>query len=214
MYHLRPRELIASLDVELFGPNPLQHSMASIGIALFQGRQLLDTFSVNLAERKGTERHPQTMRGFWDRHPALLTEVTTNVIEPSVAMNRIAEWLMYWYSHGFKVSWVAKPACVDWGFFKSYFDTFVTVECPPLTHYCHDMAAMLRTVCLLHPQLTNHRITEALCHGRRVTHRALDDALAQGFVFVELNYVLEQGLPLLPYLKEKTESVPDTHKKT
>ena len=59
----------ASFDIEANGTNPLQHSMLSLGIALYTDTRLLDVFYVKISPQVGSVEDVNTMQNFWAKHP-------------------------------------------------------------------------------------------------------------------------------------------------
>jgi hypothetical protein len=77
----RKPSAFASFDVELNGQNPLQHSMLSIGVALFvEHVGLVDRFYRNIKARPGTMCDPKTMENFWRFYPAQWEMVNQNQV--------------------------------------------------------------------------------------------------------------------------------------
>lgn len=167
----------------------MQNSMRSIGLALFVEKLgKVDSLYMNLLPRTGLVPNVKTMRGFWDRYPEQWRQVNQNPLEPSAAMAMLATWLR---RHGqvYKLKWVARPACVDWMWLKCYYETFGPADKPDVGYYCHCLDSMLRAYFLLHPVLDKKAVLRKLGNDLPYTHHALDDAVYQGTIYMNLRKI-------------------------
>ncbi len=186
-----------SFDVEVDGPHPLAHSMRSIGIALYTERDgLLDTFYVHLkpqVDHQGTpfEPDPDTMRFFWNLRPEEWAHVNTDALEPREAMGRLADW-MRTHQTRFTLKWVAKPSNCDWMWLKPYYEQYGPPDRPKLGHYCHDLSSLLRAYEIGHNIVDKKAWMNSLSNNAPYTHNALDDAICQGNMYMNLRKLLPQ----------------------
>lgn len=180
-----------SFDVEMDGPNPMQHSLRSIGLALFvESGALIDRLYMNVLPREGHAPHPKTMRDFWERHPEQWRLVNQNALRPEQAMATLAQWLRR-HSEFYTLKWVARPACVDWMWLKCYYETFGPAQKPELGYYCHCLATMLRTYFLVYPTRDKKAKMSELSGNLPYNHNAMDDAVCQGAMYMSLRKILE-----------------------
>ncbi len=186
-----------SFDVEYDGTNPLQHSMRSIGIALFTEKEgYMERFYQNILPQ--VDDHgipfppdPENFKNFWAIRPQLWQNIQMNAVTPAEAMTRLATWLRGFSQ--FRFVWVAKPANCDWMWLKPYYEKYGPVNKPSIGHYCHDLSALLRAYCLMHHIVRDEdrkRFTDNLAGGASYTHRADDDAVCQGHIYMNLRKLL------------------------
>lgn len=181
-----------SFDVEMDGTNPMQNSLRSIGLALFvENVGLVDTLYMNILPRDSTSPNPKTMRDFWDRHPDQWKKVNEQPLTPEAAMVELTHWLK---GHGqtYTLKWVARPACVDWMWLKCYYETFGPRDKPDLGYYCHCLATMLRTYFLVYPVRDKKPVMAELSANLPYNHNALDDAICQGTIYMNLRKIFNQ----------------------
>ena len=190
-YRVAPAAYV-SLDVELDGPNPFLNSMRSIGLALFvEGEGLVDKFYRNLQPREHTSPDPQTMRNFWDHHPQQWRIVNENTVTPQDAMAALSSWLHH-HNRTYELKWVAKPACVDWMWFNAYYRTYGPPDQLDVGHHCHCLATMLRTYFLVYPVRNKKPVMVQLSENLPYNHNALDDAVCQGTIYMNLRKIFNQ----------------------
>jgi hypothetical protein len=174
------------------GTNPMQNSMRSIGLALFvENRGLVDTLYVNILPRDGLLPNTKTMREFWDHHAEQWKALAENAVLPEQAMLTVAEWITK-HSKSYSLKWVARPACVDWMWLKCYYETFGPSEKPDIGYYCHCLSSMLRTYFLVYPVRDKKPIMTQLSENVPYNHNALDDAICQGTIYMNLRKIFNQ----------------------
>jgi hypothetical protein len=210
-------EAFCSFDVELDGTNPLEHSMRSIGIGLFveskgeskdktvnpnQTFSLIDTFYKTLQPQEhanGTAFKPDSniMCDFWNQHPEQWKAVNTLTQTPKTIMFLLARWLEK-YQKLYTIKWVASPANCDWMWLKSYYERYGPAKKPSLGHYCHDLSSLLRAYMLCHNIKDKTAFMQNLSENSPYTHHALDDAICQGKIYMNLRFLLRKGQQHLP----------------
>jgi hypothetical protein len=185
----RKPSAFASFDVELNGQNPLQHSMLSIGVALFvEHVGLVDRFYRNIKARPGTTCDQKTMENFWRLHPAQWEKVNTNQVTHEEAMSELSKWIAI-HSKTYRLKWVAKPSCVDWMWLKCYYDTYGPEDKLDLGHYCDCLGTMLKTYFFLYPSRDKKDCVAKLANHLPYTHDALEDAIYQGTIYMNLRKI-------------------------
>lgn len=199
-----------SIDGEFDGTNPLQHNMRSIGLALFTDRAgCIDQFYQNIlpqtdAQGQAFPPDPLTMQNFWNQRPDLWSAVQDGAVTPQVAMSNLAAWLSK--HNKFRFLFVAKPAACDWMWFKCYYEKYGPPDKPDIGYYCHDLSALLRAYFLTHNivgSTDQARFVAALSGGAPYTHRADEDALYQGYMYMNLRRLLTQRCSQSVTLTEK-----------
>lgn len=190
----RPTEVFASLDIETDGPHPLEHSLLSIGVSVFNENEERprDEFYVNLVPRRfGTMT--EECKKFWSENPASYQALLHDQQEPQRAMKQLSDFL---YRQNAKIVWVASPACFDWMFFKTYYESFGPTNKYAIGFYCHDLISLLRTYSLLKGPGVK-KLRENLASGLVPSHHALEDARYQGTIYINLRRLLNanQYLP-------------------
>ena len=101
--------LFASFDVETDGNNPMQHSMRSIGIVLFDAlHRIVGTFHYNLLPQDNATVDPKCFANFWAIRPRLWEAVRQNAKSPEWVMTRLSRWLV---SHRWRGVWIDYQLC-------------------------------------------------------------------------------------------------------
>jgi DNA polymerase III alpha subunit (gram-positive type) len=187
-------DIYASFDVETDGNNPIQHSLRSIGIALFVDRNTepIDTFYVTVEPRKDTEVEDRCMTDFWDKHPEQWKEVNENTVTPTEAMKLLSDWL---FSHSGKycIKWVASPANFDWMFLKCYYENYGPQTKYDIGFFCHDLSSLTRAYIISHNIGDKKFFMNRLAGNCKYTHQALDDAVCQGVMYINLRQLLSES---------------------
>lgn len=188
------KTLFASFDCELDGTNPMQHSMRSIGVAIFEDHNVrpLRTFYATLKPQVDACVNPHTMSAFWDRFPKQWEEVNTNTIEIADAMSQFSDFLKSCSGtqHN-KIIFVASPANQDWMFLKCYYEKYGPVEKYDIGFFCHDLASMLRTYIRMCRIANEEAFKHSLAGNNIYDHTALHDAIYQGVMYVKLRILLD-----------------------
>ena len=175
-------EIYVSTDIEADGPVPGPHNMLSVGSAAFSADgKLLDKFSINLKEMPGTRMDPNTKK-FWERFPEAYEETRKNAVDPKDAMDRYVKWLNKLPG---RPIFVAYPAGFDFTFVYWYLVKFTGV-CPfgqsALDVKTYGMALMNKEFRASVKKNMPKRWFPKLPH----THVALDDAIEQGYLFINM----------------------------
>jgi hypothetical protein len=180
-------EIYVSTDVESDGPIPGPHSMLSFASAAYRAdKMLLGTFTANLELLPGAAGDPATMR-WWGQHPEAWEATRRDLESPERAMPRYAAWLKALPA---RPVFVAYPAGFDFLFVYWYLIRFAGES--PFSHSALDIKtfAMALLRCDFRDAVKRNmprRWFDPLPH----THVALDDAIEQGALF--LNMLRERG---------------------
>lgn len=185
------KPIYISVDIEADGPIPGPNSMLSIGAAAFQAesRKPLSTFTANLERLPGAMPDPDTM-DWWDKQPDAWAEATRDPKNPAVAMRKFVEWL-----EGLpgKPTFVGYPASYDQMWAHWYAIRFVGRD--PLGFSGIDIKTMASTLlCRPFREVSKRSMPKEWFRGcPKHTHKALDDAIGQGIMFINMLAVLRGG---------------------
>jgi hypothetical protein len=199
-------ELYVSLDIEADGPCPGLFSMLSFGMAAFTiEKVLVGTLSRNLKELDGAGVDDRTMT--WWRTPenlAAYRQARLDPVEPRVAMVECRAWLEELRSFGRPVICGA-PSGFDFTFLYYYFQRELGES--PVGFASLDLRSYAAAVLKRQYRLVGKNsfppdwIDEGLPH----THIALDDAIEQGCILVNM---LRANLDLPPIKGYLTNAPP------
>lgn len=190
------RELFASLDVEVKGPNPLRHHLSSIGVAVLDiEKNLYATFAVNIADWPNRTADPETMAWFQRECPEALAAMNVDPVPAPLALGAFAEWWRYLRKIGnpaiaaapvgFDVVWLA-VAC------------FEVLGSTPFYRPCLDIRSTVSGHLGL-PYLEEagkSSVPREYFDDLPHTHVAWEDALEQGCYAVNVTRA-SRGLPLI-----------------
>ncbi|HEX5741912.1 MAG TPA: exonuclease [Pilimelia sp.] len=172
-------EIYVSTDVETDGPIPGPHSMLSFASAAYTaGKDLVGTFSANLATLPGADGHPDTM-AWWATQPAAWAACRADPDDPAAAMARYREWLSRLPG---RPVFVGYPAAFDFMFVYWYLIRFTGSS--PFSHAALDIKTYAMAVLG-----SDYRATVKRAMPRNWfddiphSHVALDDAREQGALF-------------------------------
>lgn len=184
-------EIYISTDIETDGPIPGLFSMLSFASAAFiieknpetgiLKKNLVDSFSANITTLPDATTDPDTM-DFWSRFPEAWAFATENPELPEVIMPKYCDWLKT--LEGTPI-FVAYPLGFDFTFIYWYLQKFVGES--PFKHHGLDMrsyamGALKRNYGKSGKQNMPEHWFDDLPH----THKALDDAIAQGALFCNM----------------------------
>lgn len=175
-------EIYVSTDVETDGRIPGPHSMLSFGsVALdLDGRQH-GSFAANLVLLDGAVPDPETAQ-FWAQHPAAYEATRIDTKLPEDVMSKYADWLDA--LPGSPV-FVGYPAAWDFMFIYWYLIRFAGRS--PFSHSALDIKTLAMAM-LKQPyrESTKRSMPKSWFPRLPHTHIALDDALEQGLLFVNM----------------------------
>lgn len=166
---------IISVDIESAGPIPSQYALLSIGACTLT--RPLQTFYVELVPDKD-KADLQALQV----HGLELEQLRQNGLPPADAMRRFADWLLDILPPGQKPIMLAFNAPFDWMFIDDYFIRYLGTN--PFGHSAIDIKAVYLGATGKSWQETSGVYLHARYHdGSKLTHNALDDAVAQGEIF-------------------------------
>ena len=185
MWPLADDECYISIDLEADGPAPGLNSMLSLGAGAFAGDgTLADTFSANLETLPEAREDPKTMR-WWAKQPEAWAACRAQTQEPKQAMRSFNTWVQIHAKTVGTPVMVAYPAAFDTMWVQWYLHRFVGDD--PFRRRAIDvktlaMVAMgkgYRTA--VKARMPRHWHAVA-----RHTHVAVDDAIEQGELFMNI----------------------------
>jgi DNA polymerase III alpha subunit (gram-positive type) len=174
-------ETYVSVDVETDGPIPGEHSMLSFGAAAFSDGQMIGTFEANLDLLPKAIGHPETL-AWWQQNQAAYEATRVNTQPPKAALTRFVEWVEKMPG---KPVFVAYPAGFDFLFMYWYMIKFVGRS--PFSFSALDIKSYaMAKLDLPYRETTKKNMPRSWFPERPHTHRALDDAIEQGLLFLNM----------------------------
>lgn len=196
------KELYFSFDIEAAGPIPGPNSMLSFGCAAFRAdvddemHKPVATFSANLLQLEGSTPDPDTM-AFWNRNPEAYAACRENPRPPTTTIRQFVGWVHEISKRADRrpVA-VAYPAGYDFTWLYWYMQKFAGES--PFSFACLDIKTLAFAT---RPDwFTDYRaVTKRnfpkswFPKNHKHTHVALDDAIEQGIIFVNIMQELESS---------------------
>ncbi|MCL2089659.1 MAG: hypothetical protein FWH11_00275 [Micrococcales bacterium] len=175
-------EVYVSTDVETDGPIPGPHSMLSFGSAAYLAdKRLVSTFSANLDTLPEATGHPSTM-AWWATQPDAWAAARASTRPPEQVMVEYVAWLEALPG---RPVFVAYPAGFDFMFVYWYLMKFAGRS--PFFHSALDVKTY--AMALLgrgYRESTKRNMPRSWFDPAPHTHVALDDAVEQGALFVNM----------------------------
>ncbi|MBM3230482.1 exonuclease [Candidatus Pacearchaeota archaeon] len=192
------KEIYISTDIEANGPIPGEYSMLSLGsVAIGDDGVILGQFYRKLKTLPNSKEHPQTM-SFWDKNKEAYAEATSNPENPEKVMNDYANWLEdLKKKHNKEIHFLAYPATWDFMFVSWYLIKLVKRYTTnhfldiPLGHAGIDIKSF--SMAQLKKPYSESGTSKMpkrwlIDKGKkgRLAHKAIDDALEQGLLFIRM----------------------------
>lgn len=184
------RDIYISIDIEADGPYPGSFSMLSLGAAAFlpPSREPVATFEVNLKPLHGAGQHPDTM-AWWSGYPDAWEHATKDPITPSYAINNLINWVA-----GLRQLHQADPVMVvypswDYMWVQWYLAKFSPEDRSPFGLGSLDVKtlAMASLKLTRFKEAAKRRFPKRWEEGQpKHTHKAVEDAIGQGVLFVNI----------------------------
>lgn len=197
-------EIYISVDIETDGPIPGANSMLSLGaVALTPDRVQLGTFSINLVTLDGAAPDLATI-AWWAKQPEAWKAARENPLPPVEAMLRFGAWVHYACREArdkdAKPVFVGYPAGFDFLFVYWYLIKLVGES--PFSFSALDIKTYAAAVLGIPYRDVSKRVLERFKEpGLPRTHVAVDDALEQGYLFLNLmaaRNTMAQPTPIEP----------------
>lgn len=180
-------EIYISVDIETDGPIPGANSMLSLGaVALTPNRDQLGVFSINLVELSGSTADENTM-AWWAKQPEAWKAARENPQPPLPAMHRFVAWVkdMCRVAKDAKPVFVGYPAGFDFLFTYWYLIKFLGDS--PFSFSALDIKTYAAAVLGIPYRSVNKQVLKRFQEPNlKHTHVAVDDALEQGYLFLNL----------------------------
>ena len=175
-------EIYVSTDIEADGPIPGPNSMLSFGSAAFRADgTLLVSFSRNLETLVGASGDPDTMR-WWSTQPEAWAEHRKCVMPAEMAMWEYLDWLKGLPG---KPVFVGYPASYDQMFIHWYLIRFTGED--PMGFSGIDIKSYAMALLGTNfKETTKKRMPKSWFSDDPHTHVAVDDAIGQGRLFMNM----------------------------
>ena len=182
-------EKYVSTDVETDGPIPGPYSMLSFGSAAYtEDKERIGTFTGNLRVLPDATTDPDTMR-WWKTQPEAWEACRDNQEEPAFVMGRYVDWVAALPG---KPVFVGCPAGFDFLFMYWYMIRFTGYS--PFSFSAIDVKtyamAMLNKP---YRQCVKRSYPKRWFDDTPHTHVALDDAIEQGALFINMLWEQKNG---------------------
>jgi hypothetical protein len=183
---MEKREIYFSVDIEANGPIPAEFSMLSFGAAAYLDTgYYIGSFERNLFPLDGAKEDPTTME-WWATQPEAWELCQKNQVKPETAMRDFAVWIEELEdSYNGQAVFLSYPAGFDFTFIYWYFVKFTGKS--PFSFAALDIKsyamAMLDTS---FRESTKRNYPNRWKSKRRHTHEAIEDALGQGELFMNM----------------------------
>ncbi len=184
------KTLFVSLDAEFDGTNVIRNSMRSLAAAIFEENNTvpLGTFYVTLKPQSNAAPDPTTISEFWCKHPQQWKEVNTNNLEIVDAIRNFSDFLHSFAQH--KLIFVSSAVSADWTWLKIYMDKYGPQDAFNIGFYCHCLSSELRMYMHLSGIQNESEFKRSLSEEKVYDHHALNDAIHQGVLYVNLRMLV------------------------
>lgn len=182
--------IYVSIDIEADGPIPGINSMLSLGAAAFRlgSRTPIATFECNLHPLPEATPDPDTLK-WWATQPDAFQYVTQNQQDPAEAMQAFKAWLQALpCPPRERPTFVGYPATYDFMFTYWYMVRFTGFPVPFGFSGLDIKTLAAAKLGVEYHQATKRNMPQKWFEGSPPhTHKALDDALGQGILFININ---------------------------
>jgi len=188
-------EIYFSVDIEADGPCPGMNSMLSLGCAAFaHDGTRLDTFSANLAPLPESKPHPVTESWWAAQPPEVFDACRLEPEPPGEVMRRFAEWVVETCAGALPV-FVAWPVAFDFPFIDHYLRRFTGTN--PFGYKALDVQSLAMGALgeARYRRIVKSRLPPNWLPACPHTHVALDDAIEQGELFMNVYRFVVQRQP-------------------
>ncbi len=175
-------EIYISTDIETDGPNIFRNSMLSFGSAAYSdSKRLMSTFEANLYPLSDHFGDEKTME-WWKTQPEAWRYLQLNRQSPGIAMPKYLQWIK---SLPGKPVFVAYPAGFDFNWIYNYLIEFANES--PFSFSALDIKTYAMAI-LREPYraCTKKNFPRDWFDKLPHTHKALDDAIEQGAMFINM----------------------------
>lgn len=180
------KEIYFSIDIETDGPIPAENSMLSIGVAAFRpDGTLVGTYSANLDTLPGAHQNSSTM-AFWAKNQEAWNACRENTKDPKVIMIEFTNWVKeICKNERSKPVAVCYPAGFDFTFIQYYTVKFASYNI--FSFSCIDIKTFAMAVLgINYKNIVKNNFPKRWFSKRPHTHIAIDDAIEQGELFINI----------------------------
>jgi len=185
-------EIYISVDIEADGPIPGVNSMLSLGAAAFtEDGEMIGTFSTNLETLEGATSDPDTM-AWWAKQPAAWESNREDLRHPATAIGSFVLWIqevcrLRAGQSTMRPVFVGYPAGFDFTFVYWYLIKFMGPGKSPFSFNALDVKSFAMAVmgCRFR-DVGKRAMAEFMPKDKPHTHIAVDDAIEQGHMFMNL----------------------------
>lgn len=190
------RTIFLSIDIEADGKIPFKNSMLSFGVAAFNDRGILvATYTANLELMEGATQDEDTMK-FWtqnEKQKELYQKTRQNVVSVENGMKAYLNWQKkIAKEHGARLTYTGYPLTYDFMWVYVY-NCFVN-DYDPAGFSGFDVKTAASVLLKKPFKQTTKRIFPQrwFPKGHKHTHIAIDDAIEQGYI--AMNVMKDAGL--------------------
>jgi hypothetical protein len=176
------KEIYISCDIESNGPIPGDFSMLSLGAAAFTpDGTLISTFSANLRNLPKASEDPDTMK-FWQDNQEAYSATRQDMRDPKQAMEQFVSWVN---KQPGKPVFVGYPAGFDFLFVYWYIRHFGLAS--PFSFSALDIKTFAMAIMKTeYRKSTKKNMPKHWFPDDPHTHIAVDDAIEQGKLFINM----------------------------
>lgn len=184
------RDIYISIDIEADGPHPGDFSMLSLGAAAFllPSRVPVAQFEVNLERLPGAGQNKDTME-WWPKFPEAYAHSTRNPIPPEGAIAFLVDWVGdIRRAHNADPVMVVYPSW-DYMWVQWYLSKFHPNPKSPFGLGSLDVKTLAMASLRLDrfKEASKRRFPKRWEEGQpKHTHKAVEDAIGQGVLFVNI----------------------------
>jgi len=183
----KKNEIYISVDVETDGPIPGDYSMLSLGAAAFVPgcSSHIATFEINFEQLPGAFENHETME-WWKTQPEAWKICRKNPVPADFGMKAFVEWVnLHSEATSSRPVCVAYPAGFDFLFIYWYLIKFTGAS--PFSFSALDIKSYACAVMKKGYRQSTKRDMPRKWFGTQAhTHRAVDDAIGQGQLFMNI----------------------------
>ena len=185
LWPLSAQERYISVDVETDGPAPGLHSMLSLGAAAYDAwGQRIGRFSANLEALPDATTDDRTM-AWWAGRREAWSRARERVRDPKTVMEEFHVFALGEGRHAGRPVMVAYPAAFDAMWITWYLHRFTSGD--PFRRRCIDLKTLaMQLLGGGYAAAGKPGMPRSWLPGRRHTHVAVEDAIEQGDLFVNI----------------------------
>lgn len=176
--------LYISCDIETDGPIPGEYSMLSFAMAAYDiNKNIVSTFDANLKKLPDAKEHPDTMN-WWSKNQEAYDITRIDITDPEKAMKENLEWINN-LKKKYNCVFVAFPAGFDFTFWYWYIQKYTGEK--PLGFQALDLKTLAMGLLKCEfKEAAKRNFPKDWFDDLPHTHKALDDAIEQGAMAINM----------------------------